>query len=243
MKCQNSQSYRTSQKTCLSNVKHSINSLVMKPHPFLPTVCFRQITACYTYQSAFSFLYFALTFQNGDPKTVYMWLELKTYITPTSVPWFTVQCIYKVPLGFWKIVARKQIELATCSLRQIIVKLWNFLLISVDVDVGSLGSTENVQTIFELLTCSAEHGHCNSRDRIPVTGLQVIKSVNWFSEHITRDMDAPSFQETPLPTSYYFVTRRLLIELCAVISLSLGDWFCLKKNHPTQRALSCTVPI
>jgi hypothetical protein len=46
-----------------------------------------------------------------------------------------------------------------------------FLLTSVDLDVGSLGSTENVQTIFELLPCSVEHVSWNSRDRIPDTGL------------------------------------------------------------------------
>jgi hypothetical protein len=28
---------------------------------------------------------------------------------------------------------------------------------SVDLDLGSLGSKENVQTIFELLPCSVEH--------------------------------------------------------------------------------------
>jgi hypothetical protein len=43
------------------------------------------------------------------------------------VPNFTcVQCVHKVPSGFWKIVARKQIELATRGLRQITVKLWKF---------------------------------------------------------------------------------------------------------------------
>jgi hypothetical protein len=52
-----------------------------------------------------------------------------------------------------------------------------FLLTLVDLDMGSLGSTENVQTIFELLPCSVEHVRWNSRDRIPDTGLQVIKSV------------------------------------------------------------------
>jgi hypothetical protein len=58
-----------------------------------------------------------------------------------------------------------------------------FLLTSVDLDVGSLGSMEKVQTIFELLPCSVEHVRWNSRDRIPDTGLQV-KSVNWCSEHL-----------------------------------------------------------
>jgi hypothetical protein len=48
--------------------------------------------------------------------------------------------------------------------------------------VGSVGSTDNIQAIFELL-CSVEHIGWNSRDRIPDTGLQFIKSVNWCSEH------------------------------------------------------------
>jgi hypothetical protein len=49
-------------------------------------------------------------------------------------------------------------------------------------------STENVQTIFELLPCSVEHVRFNCRDHIPDTGLRVIKSVNWFSEHIALDI-------------------------------------------------------
>jgi hypothetical protein len=56
--------------------------------------------------------------------------------------------------------------------------------------VGSLGCTENVQTLFELLPCSVEHVRWNNRDRIPDTGLQVNKSVNWCSENI---MDAHKF--------------------------------------------------
>jgi hypothetical protein len=59
---------------------------------------------------------------------------------------------------------------------------------SVNLDVGSLCSTENVQAIFELLPCSVEHVRWNSRDRIPDTGLQVIKSVNWCSEHTALDI-------------------------------------------------------
>jgi hypothetical protein len=47
----------------------------------------------------------------------------------------------------------------------------HFLLISVDLDVVSFSSTENVQTIFELLPRSVEHVHWNSRDRIPDTGI------------------------------------------------------------------------
>jgi hypothetical protein len=43
-----------------------------------------------------------------------------------------------------------------------------FLLTSVDLDMGSLGRTENVQAIFELLPCSSEHVRWNSQDRIQV---------------------------------------------------------------------------
>jgi hypothetical protein len=42
--------------------------------------------------------------------------------------------------------------------------------------------------IFELLPCSVEHVRWNSRDRIPDTGLQVIKSINSCSEHISLDL-------------------------------------------------------
>jgi hypothetical protein len=56
-----------------------------------------------------------------------------------------------------------------------------FLLTSVDLDVGSLGSTENVQTIFELLPCSVEHVRWNSRDRIPDTGLAAKKNFQSFT--------------------------------------------------------------
>jgi hypothetical protein len=42
---------------------------------------------------------------------------------------YNIQCVHKVHLGFWKIVACKQIELATCGLRQITAKLWKFFLI------------------------------------------------------------------------------------------------------------------
>jgi hypothetical protein len=85
-------------------------------------------------------------------------------------------------------VARKQIELATCGLRQITAKLWKFFVISVDLNVGSVGSTDNIQTIFELLPCSVEHIGWNSRDHIPDTGIQFTKSVNWCSEHNALDI-------------------------------------------------------
>jgi hypothetical protein len=85
-------------------------------------------------------------------------------------------------------MACKQIQLATCGLRQIIEKLWKLFTDSIDLDMVSVGSTENVQTIFKLLPCSVEHVRWNSRDRIPDPGLQVIKFVNWWSEHIALDI-------------------------------------------------------
>jgi hypothetical protein len=63
-----------------------------------------------------------------------------------------------------------------------------FLMTSVDLDVGSVGSMDNIQTIFALLPCSVEHIGWNNPDRIPDTGLQFIKSVNWWSEHNALDI-------------------------------------------------------
>jgi hypothetical protein len=54
--------------------------------------------------------------------------------------------------------------------------------------------------------------------------------------HFSCDHGRYQFLWKPLPVSYCIVTRRLLIELCAVTSLSLGDWFCLKKPSHTKRA-------
>jgi hypothetical protein len=51
-----------------------------------------------------------------------------------------------------------------------------FLLTSIDLDLGSLGSMENIQMIFELLPCSVEHVRWNRRDRIPDTGIQELTS-------------------------------------------------------------------
>jgi hypothetical protein len=41
-------------------------------------------------------------------------------------PNIIIPFVHKFPSGFWKIMARKQIELATCGLRQIIENLWKF---------------------------------------------------------------------------------------------------------------------
>jgi hypothetical protein len=56
------------------------------------------------------------------------------------------------------------------------------------LEVNSAGSMNNIQTIFLLLPCSVEHIGWNSRDRIPDTGLQFIKSVNWRSKHNALDI-------------------------------------------------------
>jgi hypothetical protein len=53
--------------------------------------------------------------------------EVSAVLSDCTLPAFkchiTIQCVHKVPSGFWKILARSQIVLATCGLRQIIVKL------------------------------------------------------------------------------------------------------------------------
>jgi hypothetical protein len=67
--------------------------------------------------------------------------------------------------------------------------------------VDFFGSTENVQTILELLPCCVEHVRWYSPDPIPDTGLQVIKSVNWCSELNALDI-------TP--------QEKNLVELCLV---------------------------
>ncbi|PNF35682.1 hypothetical protein B7P43_G17449 [Cryptotermes secundus] len=46
-----------------------------------------------------------------------------------------------------------------------------FLLNSVNLDVGFLDSTENVQTIFELLPCSVQHVRWNNQECISDAGL------------------------------------------------------------------------
>jgi hypothetical protein len=61
---------------------------------------------------------------------IYIFVQLFGYTTRVFVRVYTyiyVHCVHKVPSGFWKIVVRKQIELATGGLRQITVKLWKFM--------------------------------------------------------------------------------------------------------------------
>jgi hypothetical protein len=76
-------------------------------------------------------------------------------------------CVHKVPSGFWKIVARKQIELAICGLQQITVKLWKFFChqqigISGHLYVSQLVvckiATVQERTLCVGWPCSTEHG-------------------------------------------------------------------------------------
>jgi hypothetical protein len=55
-----------------------------------------------------------------------------------------MQCVHKVHSRFWKIVTRKQIEIATCSLRQITAKLWKFFLTPADGINGHLYVSQSV---------------------------------------------------------------------------------------------------
>jgi hypothetical protein len=93
--------------------------------------------------------------------------------------------------------------------------------------MGSLGSTENVQTIFELLPCSVEHVRWNSRDRIPDTGLKVIKSVNWCSEYTALDI-IPQ-EKNPVVLCLVNVEAKELDRLCRSIFLEMS---CLGTRVP-----------
>jgi hypothetical protein len=68
----------------------------------------------------------------------------------------SIQFVHKVYSGFRKIVARKQTELATCGLRQIIEKLWNFFL-PTDAISGHLYFSQSVvcemATVLERALC------------------------------------------------------------------------------------------
>jgi hypothetical protein len=83
-----------------------------------------------------------------------------------------------------------------------------FLLTSVDLAVGSLGSTEKVHMIFEILPCSMEHVRWNSRNP------------NSCSESTALDITPQ--EKNPVVLCLVNVEAKAL-EICAVISLSLGD--------------------
>jgi hypothetical protein len=82
------------------------------------------------------------------------WCTVKTTFI---VAFVNIQCVQKVPSGFWKIVARKQIELATCGLRQITVKLWKLFLTPTD-DLMTWRPVSGIRSRLFQRTCSTKHG-------------------------------------------------------------------------------------
>jgi hypothetical protein len=99
-----------------------------------------------------------------------------------------VQCVHKVHSRFWKIVARKQIELATCGLRQITAKLWKFFLTPTDGISGHLYVSQSL--VCEMATVQ-ERALC----------------VGWFFERKsvtqTQRNDRTQFNKQP-PSDYAF---------------------------------------
>jgi hypothetical protein len=96
-----------------------------------------------------------------------------------------IECVHIVHSGFWKIAARKQIELATC------------------------GSTCGF--------CRASYKRCT----------------DCFHTFIAHTRSATSLAIMDLPVS---------IELCVVISLSLGDWFSSQKAIPHKAHVPAQSP-
>jgi hypothetical protein len=77
----------------------------------------------------------------GDQVT----LNANRYPSNTPINRISMGGSHITPLGeFWKIVALKLIELATCGLRQIIVKLWNLFFIWTDGISGHLYDSQSV---------------------------------------------------------------------------------------------------
>jgi hypothetical protein len=58
-------------------------------------------------------------------KSLFPFLPVARLVSPRFMNWCTV--CPQSHSGVWKIVARKQTELATCGLRPITAKLWNFV--------------------------------------------------------------------------------------------------------------------
>jgi hypothetical protein len=72
-----------------------------------------------------------------------------------------------------------------------------------------------------------EHVRWNSRDRIPDTGLQFIKSVNWCSEHIALDITPQ--EKIPVVLCLVNVEAKALDRLCRSIFLEMS---CLGTRVP-----------
>jgi hypothetical protein len=82
---------------------------------------------------------------------------------------------------------------------------------------------------------------CSWKKKCPITWSCFVQTIYGFFPHIHSLHPVCHFswdhgRSQFLGNSYCFVTRRLLIELCAVISLSLGDLFFLKKPSYTTGA-------
>jgi hypothetical protein len=63
------------------------------------------------------FVVFTCTWLHFARFHLWGWLHIRYYLLLCSFCTVIVQCVHKVHSGFWKIVARKQIELVTCGLR------------------------------------------------------------------------------------------------------------------------------
>jgi hypothetical protein len=69
--------------------------------------------------------------------------------------------------------------------------------------------------------------------------IQLLKNISLFRQDLYTDFRVCNIQQIFFLRWEWKIFSKaisLLIELCAVISLSLGDWFCLKKPSHTKRA-------
>jgi hypothetical protein len=71
-----------------------------------------------------------ITYAQADVKNNVNLKEIIVKVKIKFCSFHIIQCVHKVYSGFRKIVARKQIELATCGLRQITAKLWKFFFVA-----------------------------------------------------------------------------------------------------------------
>jgi hypothetical protein len=99
------------------------------------------------------------------PSNFFVWINENKFFQ-------NIQCVHKVPSGVWKFVASKQIELATCSFRQITEKLWKFFLPPTDGITGHLYVSQSVVCEMGTVEQGGESGSgegeaCN-RDILPL---------------------------------------------------------------------------
>jgi hypothetical protein len=85
-----------------------------------------------------------------------------------------------------------------------------YLLTSVDLDVGSLGSTENVQTIFELLPWSVVHVRWNSSNIVWTFSVLPREPISWSTE-VSKEL--PEFHyDLPLARHNFSKPRRDFVD-------------------------------